>query len=56
MSPGVRLRVPGDTAEKAVANATPGTIVLLENVRFHREEQGKGKDEEGKSIKAPALL
>ena len=48
--------MPGDTAVKAVANAMPGTIVLLENVRFHREEQGKGKDEEGKSIKAPALL
>jgi phosphoglycerate kinase len=28
------------------------TVFLLENVRFHPEEEGKGVDEEGKKYKA----
>ena len=31
-----------------------GTIILLENLRFHVEEEGKGKDSEGKTVKASA--
>jgi phosphoglycerate kinase len=29
-----------------------GTVILLENVRFHLEEEGKGVDADGKKIKA----
>lgn len=29
-----------------------GSIILLENLRFHVEEEGKGKDSEGKKVKA----
>ena len=31
-----------------------GAIILLENLRFHVEEEGKGKDPEGKTVKASA--
>ena len=27
-----------------------GTVILLENLRFHVEEEGKGKDEDGKKV------
>ena len=27
-----------------------GSVILLENLRFHAEEEGKGKDEEGKKV------
>ncbi len=29
-----------------------GSVILLENLRFHVEEEGKGKDTSGKKIKA----
>jgi phosphoglycerate kinase len=38
--------------EAACANPTPGTVILLENLRFHVEEEGKGDDAEGNKIKA----
>lgn len=28
----------------------PGSVILLENLRFHPEEEGKGKDAEGKKV------
>ena len=31
-------------------NITIGTVFLLENLRFHPEEEGKGKDSEGKKV------
>ena len=31
----------GPEAEAAVANAQPDTVILLENLRFHIEEEGK---------------
>ncbi len=35
----------------------PGTVVLLENLRFHLEEEGKAKQEDGSSTKAdPAAV
>lgn len=34
------------------ANPAPGSIILLENLRFHVEEEGKGVDEAGNKIKA----
>ena len=32
----------------------PGSVLLLENVRFHPEEEGRGVDESGKAVKASA--
>ena len=35
--------------EKACANPVPGSIILLENLRFHLEEEGEGVDKDGKT-------
>ena len=43
----------GPEVEKACAALKPGEVVLLENLRFHIEEEGKIKDEKtGASVKA----
>eukprot|EP01123_Difflugia_compressa_P010266 TRINITY_DN3718_c0_g1_i1.p1 TRINITY_DN3718_c0_g1~~TRINITY_DN3718_c0_g1_i1.p1 ORF type:complete len:417 (+),score=109.72 TRINITY_DN3718_c0_g1_i1:60-1310(+) len=42
----------GEEVEKAVAQGNNGDIFLLENLRFHVEEEGSGKDQSGKAIKA----
>eukprot|EP00403_Amphidinium_massartii_P040675 CAMPEP_0178433118 /NCGR_PEP_ID=MMETSP0689_2-20121128/32739_1 /TAXON_ID=160604 /ORGANISM="Amphidinium massartii, Strain CS-259" /LENGTH=418 /DNA_ID=CAMNT_0020055133 /DNA_START=80 /DNA_END=1336 /DNA_ORIENTATION=+ len=42
----------GEEVEKACADPAPGSVILLENVRFHVEEEGKGVDAEGNKIKA----
>ena len=42
----------GPDAEKAVNEAAPGSIILLENLRFHIEEEGSAKDKDGKKTKA----
>jgi phosphoglycerate kinase len=44
----------GPEVESACAQGhlKPGEIVLLENLRFHIEEEGKAKNEDGSSIKA----
>jgi len=44
----------GPEVEKACAAGTlkPGAVVLLENLRFHIEEEGKIKNEDGTSLKA----
>ena len=42
----------GAEVEAACAEAKPGDIILLENLRFHIEEEGKAKDAEGNKIKA----
>lgn len=42
----------GPVAEEACANLKPGDVVLLENLRFHIEEEGKAKKEDGTSVKA----
>ena len=42
----------GTEVEAACAALKPGEVVLLENVRFHIEEEGKAKDAEGNSVKA----
>ncbi len=36
----------GEEVEKACADLAPGTVVLLENLRFHKEEEGKGTSKE----------
>lgn len=42
----------GAEVEKACADLVPGSVVLLENLRFHLEEEGKAKNEDGTSTKA----
>ncbi|KAJ7408449.1 Angiomotin [Willisornis vidua] len=44
----------GPEVEKACANPAAGSVILLENLRFHVEEEGKGKDASGNKIKADA--
>jgi len=42
----------GSEVEAACDALKPGEVILLENVRFHIEEEGKRKDAEGNSVKA----
>ncbi|KAL2067445.1 hypothetical protein VTL71DRAFT_1870 [Oculimacula yallundae] len=42
----------GKEVEEIVNKASGGQVVLLENLRFHAEEEGSSKDEEGKKVKA----
>lgn len=42
----------GKEVEDTVNGATGGQIILLENLRFHAEEEGSSKDAEGKKVKA----
>lgn len=42
----------GPEVETTCAAPPQGSIILLENLRFHIEEEGKGKDSEGKKAKA----
>ncbi|CAE7246024.1 pgk-1, partial [Symbiodinium microadriaticum] len=42
----------GPEVEAACANPSPGSVILLENCRFHVEEEGKGQDKDGNKIKA----
>eukprot|EP00746_Dinoflagellata_sp_MGD_P001189 gnl/MRDRNA2_/MRDRNA2_102205_c0_seq1.p1 gnl/MRDRNA2_/MRDRNA2_102205_c0~~gnl/MRDRNA2_/MRDRNA2_102205_c0_seq1.p1 ORF type:complete len:875 (+),score=218.90 gnl/MRDRNA2_/MRDRNA2_102205_c0_seq1:75-2699(+) len=44
----------GPEVEAACANPATGSIFLLENLRFHVEEEGKGVDESGNKLKASA--
>uniref|UniRef100_A0A0G4F590 Phosphoglycerate kinase n=1 Tax=Chromera velia CCMP2878 TaxID=1169474 RepID=A0A0G4F590_9ALVE len=42
----------GADVEKACADPAEGSVILLENLRFHVAEEGKGTDEKGEKIKA----
>jgi len=42
----------GPEVEAACASVQPGEVILLENLRFHLEEEGKRKNEDGTSTKA----
>ncbi|KDN53355.1 putative PGK1-phosphoglycerate kinase [Tilletiaria anomala UBC 951] len=42
----------GTETEQAVASASNGQVFLLENLRFHIEEEGKGKNAQGEKAKA----
>ncbi|KAK2082390.1 phosphoglycerate kinase, partial [Saguinus oedipus] len=47
----------GPEVEKACANPAAGSVILLENLCFHVEEEGKGKDASGNKVKAdPAKI
>ena len=38
--------------EKKCSDPAPGSVILLENLRFHIEEEGSGVDAQGKKVKA----
>lgn len=42
----------GPAVEATCAQARPGDVILLENLRFHLEEEGKVKLEDGSKLKA----
>ncbi|CAD5229627.1 unnamed protein product [Bursaphelenchus okinawaensis] len=42
----------GEEVEKATANPEEGSVILLENLRFHLAEEGKGVNEAGEKVKA----
>lgn len=42
----------GTVAESICASPANGSIILLENLRFHVEEEGKGIDSDGNKVKA----
>lgn len=42
----------GPAVEAACANPAEGSVILLENLRFHAEEEGSGKNEAGEKVKA----
>ena len=42
----------GPEVERAVLSAGKGSVILLENLRFHIEEEGSVKDKDGKKTKA----
>ena len=42
----------GPEVERTCATLKPGEVALLENLRFHIEEEGKVKKEDGTSVKA----
>lgn len=44
----------GTQVEETVNKASAGQVILLENLRFHAEEEGSSKDAEGKKVKADA--
>ncbi|KAJ2654143.1 phosphoglycerate kinase [Coemansia sp. RSA 1200] len=44
----------GTKVENACASLSGGAVVLLENLRFHAEEEGSSKDTDGKKVKADA--
>ena len=47
----------GPEVDAAVKDPAQGAIILLENVRFHIEEEGSGVDADGKKVKAdPAAV
>lgn len=40
----------GPDVEKACADPPAGSVILLENLRFHLAEEGKGKDSSGNKV------
>jgi len=46
----------GPEVEAACASPAPGSVILLENLRFHIEEEGKVTGKDGSKVKADLLL
>ena len=46
----------GLEVEAACADPAPGTVILLENLRFHIEEEGKGINAQGEKVSSNALV
>jgi len=44
----------GADVESACSDPAPGSVILLENLRFHAEEEGKGVDADGNKVKPDA--
>lgn len=42
----------GPQVEEVVNKASGGQVILLENLRFHIEEEGSAKDDQGNKVKA----
>ena len=42
----------GDEVEQVCSDPESGSVILLENLRFHVEEEGKGEDKDGNKVKA----
>ena len=42
----------GKDVEATVNKASGGEVILLENLRFHAEEEGSSKDKDGNKVKA----
>lgn len=40
----------GPEIESATANPSQGSVILLENLRFHVEEEGKGVGADGSKV------
>jgi len=45
----------GAEVEAACADPAPGSIILLENLRYHVEEEGKGLDADGNKVQPVTL-
>jgi phosphoglycerate kinase len=41
----------GPEVEQACADPKEGSVILLENLRFYLEEEGKGVDEKGNKVR-----
>jgi len=46
----------GAEVEAACASPAAGTVILLENLRFHIEEEGKVTAADGSKVRKPLLL
>ena len=46
----------GSEVEDFCANAEDGSVILLENLRFHIEEEGKGLDSDGNKVNLKYLM
>lgn len=46
----------GEEVEKETKDPAVGTIILLENLRFHVEEEGKGVGPDGKKVYLKFLI
>ena len=46
----------GADVESVCADPAAGSIILLENLRFHPEEEGSSKDAAGKKVRLSACL